>query len=84
MERRREVRNVLKLASVTYIFAILFKIQWNVMATFGNAFHFSREEVTVVFQCYRLGELLASRLVTAVFYIMMKCHTLKPMHHYTG
>lgn len=45
------------------------------MATFSDDYHFRREEVTVIFQCYRLRERPANRLVRVAF-TSMKCHVM--------
>jgi hypothetical protein len=52
-----------RLLFVCFFVTGLYNLQWNVMATFSNDYHFRREEVTVFFQCYNLGEPPASRLV---------------------
>lgn len=65
---RYEAKNGVLTASVRLFVRLsvagLYNIQWNVMATFSNDYHFSCEEVTVICLCYTLGEPPASRLVT--------------------
>lgn len=54
------------------------------MATFSKEYHLRRGEVTVSFQCYRLGKLPASRLVTAALHMIVKCRVIEGRYHETG